>query len=420
MKHTLNARGGVQTPISSETTMNLTLLLDLDDTLLETNLNAFLPAYFQALTSFMADRIAPDSMYSALMTGTRKMMANNDPSRTLQQVFDAEFFPLMNVDRDTYQPFFDQFYEETFPTLQHLTSPIPEAIAMVEWAVMQEVRLALATNPLFPLKAIHHRMRWAGLPPDGFPFEVVSAYEEFHFAKPNPAYFAEMLGRIGWPDGPVLMVGDDLERDMPGARKLGLQTFWVSEPNALSPDDLNPTGQGSIGDLRSWLERVDLSTLETAHFTPESLIAVMLSTPAVISGLVKQAADPNLTRRPVSDEWSLTEVICHLRDTEGEVNYPRLHMLLELDEPFIPARMTAAWAEERDYNNQDFSQALRDFIAARMKTLDLLRGLKDEWQRKARHAIFGPTDLQEMVKFIVEHDKLHIRQIKTTLEQISG
>jgi FMN phosphatase YigB (HAD superfamily) len=420
MSHTLNARGGVQTPISSETTMNLTLLLDLDDTLLDTDLNAFLPAYFQALTGFMADRIAPDSMLSALMAGTRKMIANNDPSRTLQQVFDAEFFPLLSVDRNTYLPFFDQFYEEIFPTLQHLTNPKPEAVAMVEWAVTQEVRLAVATNPLFPLKAIHHRMRWAGLPPEIFPFEVVSAYEDFHFAKPNPAYFAEVLGRMGWPDGSVLMVGDDTERDMPGACKLGLPTFWVSDPARLTTDSLKPTGQGSIGDLRGWLGRADLSTLEPAHSTPESLMAVMLSTPAVISGLLRPATSPNLTRRPVSGEWSLTEVVCHLRDTEGEVNYPRLHMLLELDEPFIPARMTAAWAEERDYNNQDFSQALQDFITARVQTLDLLRGLKDEWQRKARHAIFGPTDLQEMVKFIVEHDKLHIRQIKTTLEQISG
>ena len=55
-----------------------------------------------------------------------------------------------------------------------------------------------------------------------------------------------------------------------------------------------------------------------------------------------------------------------------------------------------------------------------METVDLLRGLGDEWKRKARHAIFGPTDLQELVKFMVEHDKLHIRQIRSTIEQLAG
>jgi hypothetical protein len=56
---------------------------------------------------------------------------------------------------------------------------------------------------------------------------------------------------------------------------------------------------------------------------------------------------------------------------------------------------------------------------ARVQTVELLRGLKDEWKRKARHAIFGPTDLQELVKFMAEHDKLHIRQIRSTVELLT-
>ena len=418
MKHSLNAHAGSRSPDHSDATMNLTLLLDLDNTLLDTNLNTFLPAYFQALTGFMADQIAPDLMMSALNAGTRKMMLNTDPSQTLQQVFDADFFPKLGVAREALQPRINRFYDEAFPTLSYLTAPRHEAVKLVDWALAQGVRLAVATNPLFPLAAIHHRMRWAGLPPEQVHFEVVSDYETFHFAKPNPAYFAEMLGRLGWPDGPVVMVGDDMERDMIGAQALGLPTFWIINLNAYSPD--GSSRQGSIGDLRPWLQRADLSSLEPVHSTPESLMAVMLSTPAVISGLLRQASDPDLTGRPASEEWSLTEIICHLRDTESEVNLPRLRMLLELEEPFIPARMTAAWAEERDYNSQDFSNAFRDYLSARMHTLDLLRGLKGEWQRKARHAIFGPTDLQELVHFMVEHDKLHIRQIKSTLEQVSA
>jgi hypothetical protein len=126
-----------------------------------------------------------------------------------------------------------------------------------------------------------------------------------------------------------------------------------------------------------------------------------------------------MTKRPIQNEWSLTEIVCHLRDTELEVNLPRLRMLLELDDPFIPARVTNAWAQERDYNNQDIVQALEVFTSVRMVTLELLHGLKDEWQRKARHAIFGPTDLFELVKFMVEHDKLHIRQIWSTVNQLA-
>ena len=202
--------------------MNLTLLLDLDNTLLDSNMDTFIPAYFQALSDFLKDQVEPELMLSALISGTRKMVASNDPSLTLQQVFDAEFFPKINLTREEFQPRIDLFYEEIFPELSYLTKPRPEALDLVEWALAQGVRLAVATNPLFPLAAIHHRMRWAGLPPEEFPFSIVSAYETFHFTKPNPAYFAEVLGRLGWPDGPVLMVGDDVERDLPGSIVLGL------------------------------------------------------------------------------------------------------------------------------------------------------------------------------------------------------
>ena len=398
--------------------MNLTLLLDLDDTLLDTNLDTFIPVYIEAFSAFLKNDVDPELTLSALLSGTRKMIANSDPSRTLQQVFDAEFYPKVGFAKESLQPRIDQFYDEAFPKLRYLTSPRPEAVEMVEWALAHGIRLAIATNPLFPLAAIQHRMRWAGLPPEKFPFEVVSAYEAFHFAKPSPAFFAEALGQMGWPDGPVVMVGDDVKRDLPGALALGLPIYWIDILDAKLPDGYNLAGQGSIGELRSWLEETDHTTLEPAFSTPESLVAIMLSTPAVISGLLKQGSDLDVKRRPFPTEWSLTEIICHLRDTEVEVNLPRLRMLLELDEPFIPTRMAAAWAEERDYNSQDISQALQDFTSARIQTIDFLNGLTDEWKRKARHAIFGPTDLQELVKFMTEHDRLHIRQILSTLEQI--
>jgi len=406
--------------------MNLTLLLDLDDTLLDSNMDTFLPVYFQALSGFLKDEVEPEKMLPAFLSGTGKMMANEDPSRTLQQVFDAEFFPKVGIPRDELQPRIAQFYEEAFPALSYLTRPRPEAVEMVLWALEQGIRLAIATNPLFPVAAIHHRMRWAGLPPEDFPFLVVSAFEAFHFAKPGPAYFAEMLGRMGWPEGPVLMVGDDIVRDLPGSTMLGLPTFWISASDTNLPDGVTPTGRGSIADLRPWLEGTEHPMLEPDFSTPESLIAAMLSTPAVVSGVLDsylkagRAPDPVMGQRPVSGEWSLTEILCHLRDSELEINFPRLHMLLELEEPFIPARDTDSWAVKRDYQNQDASQALLAFSAARVQTVELLRNLKTEWKRKARHAIFGPTNLQELVKFMSEHDKLHIRQILSTIELLTG
>ena len=84
--------------------MTITLLLDLDETLLDTNLGAFVPAYYQKLATHLAPHVPPESLLKYLMLGTRQMMASEDPSRTLREVFDENFYPFLKMDHDAVQP----------------------------------------------------------------------------------------------------------------------------------------------------------------------------------------------------------------------------------------------------------------------------------------------------------------------------
>jgi len=84
--------------------------------------------------------------------------------------------------------------------------------------------------------------------------------------------------------------------------------------------------------------------------------------------------------------------------------------------PFIPGQDTDQWADARQYCIQDWHEALADFIKARTQVLRLLDNLsEEEWDRPARHAIFGPTTLRELVNIIAGHDILHVQQIFKTL-----
>jgi len=389
----------------------LTLLFDLDDTLLDSNMETFIPAYFQALSQHLAPYVSPDVMLPALVSGTRRMMDNNDPSHTLREVFDDEFYPKLEVEHFTLQDAIEDFYDRVFPSLASLTRPRPEAVQLVEWAFARGYRVAIATDPLFPLKATQHRLRFAGLPPEKYPFALVSSYETFHFTKAFSAYYAEFLGRLGWPDGPVLMVGNDAERDLAPAGALGLATFWINGGQETA-SGVEPMGSGSLSDLRRWLESVDLKSLEPQFKNRASILGLMNAVPASISSLIDEMPASAWTSRPAPAEWALTEVLCHLRDTEREVNQPRLQRLLTENEPFISARNTDAWAEERQFIRQNGRAAFAEFLNARLDTLRILNGLNEEdWARKARHSIFGPTTLQEMAGFMALHDRMHIQQI---------
>jgi FMN phosphatase YigB (HAD superfamily) len=390
--------------------MSITLLLDLDDTLLNTNMDAFIPAYFQALSRALADQVSPQEMLPALMGGTKAMMANLDPALTLREVFDAYFFPKLNLDRSLLQPRIDRFYDEEFPKLGSLTTTIPDAVRLVDWAFEQGYRVVIATNPLFPLKAIQHRLRWAGLPPEKYPFALVTSYDNMHFTKEMVAYYPEILAQLGWPDDPAVMVGDDIEREVKPTRSAGLPVFWVRKPGeSLS----GPAGvpRGELGSFRGWLENINPETLKVSLENPLALLAALRSAPGALATLTASLSRAAWSQPPAQDEWCLTEIVCHLRDVEREVNLARIRRILAEENPFLAGEVTDVWVKERLCAGQDGPQALRDFTLARKDTLDLLDGLEAEWSRPARHAIFGPTTLQELVGFMAGHDRAHIQQV---------
>jgi len=210
--------------------MNLTLLLDLDDTLLENDIYKFLPHYLNALGKHLSHHVAPDHMARELLRATEAMAANNQAGVTLEEAFDEKFYPAIALSKSLLKPPLLEFYENIFPTLSYLTRPVPAAINLVETAMKLGLTVAVATNPLFPIRAIEHRLAWARLPIERFPFSLISSFETFHFAKPNPAFLAECLARLGWPSQPVVMVGNSLSDDLIPAAKLGIPGFLVKRP----------------------------------------------------------------------------------------------------------------------------------------------------------------------------------------------
>lgn len=395
--------------------MPLTLLLDLDDTLLDTNLDAFVPAYFQALSKHVVDRTPPDVMLRALVSGMNMMNNNEDFTSTLEEVFDSEFYVRLGIEKEELVEVFNDFYENVFPSLSSITKQRIEAASLLEWALSKGYRVAIATDPLFPHKAIHHRIRWAGIDPDHV--ELISSFENFHFTKTHPAYYAEVLGQLGWPEGPVLMVGNDVDRDLIPANKLGLATYFIDGNSTSSPGF--EAGRGKLADLRPWLESVDLSTLEPSFRSRDAVLAILASTPAVLQDLSSSLTKDQWRHEPTREDWAMNEIICHLRDTEQEIHQLQLKLLLEREGAFIPRPDTGIWANEREYLMLDGTTALAEFSTARRDVIAILKAQSEEmWSRKARHAIFGPTSFLEVLSFVADHDRLHIQQAWKTIQSI--
>lgn len=401
--------------------MTLTLLIDLDDTLLGNHIDTFVPAYLKALGNHLIDHVAPDKMVRHLLGATQVMLANNTALHSLEEAFDGAFYPAIGTTKRDLRRLIEQFYDDDFPGLQFLTSQRPEAIQMVDRAVAQGHTLVVATNPIFPRKAILHRLQWAGLPVDRVPFRLVTSYETFHFAKPNPAYYTEILAQLGWPDQPAVVIGNSLADDLVPAATLGLPVFWVTELSEPLPDGFHPlSASGNLLDVPAWLDKVNAAGLRLRFNTPQALLAVLKSTAAALQTLGINLTKHQWFTRPEAKEWSLTEILCHLRDVDREVNIPRIEKMAAGDVPFLAGINTDSWIEERNYSAEDGPTALKEFINVRMQFIELLETMPESsWQHPARHAIFGPTNLQELVSFITTHDRSHVQQSQAAARALS-
>jgi FMN phosphatase YigB (HAD superfamily) len=406
--------------------MPYTLLLDLDDTLLSTNMTEFLPAYYSALAQHLAPLVPPAAMLDALQRGVGAMMVNTDPGRTLREVFEAHFYSRLNVQRDVLQSAIADFYGAVFPRLGENSAPVAGAEDLVNWAQAAGHQLVLATDPLFPIAATEARVRWAGLEPEAF--QLISAFETFHFSKSHAAYYAELLGRIGSPDGPVLMVGNDIQRDLVPADALGLAVYHTepgadlsSDPVATTSTSVSPWMHGSLLQLLTALQTDAIEMYTPAVQTRMAILAILRATPAALQGLTEGLPNDAWRAERSDDEWAMIELVCHLRDTEREVHAQQLRTLIESATPFVARPDAAVWAKQRRYLTEDGPGAIREFLTSRMGILDQLETLPDEiWGKAARHAIFGPSAFQEVIGFMADHDRLHLQQAWSILHPLGA
>ncbi|MBB5173855.1 HAD family hydrolase [Texcoconibacillus texcoconensis] len=232
--------------------MTKVILFDLDGTLLPMDTEVFVKYYMKELAQQVAPIVDPDQFVKALLAGTEAMIKDQDAEKTNEVVFEETFLHLTGLKREEIWPVLDDFYESVFPTFSHLSEPTPLARKVVDEAVAQGYRVAVATNPLFPKAAIEHRLTWAGIA--DAPFELVTVYENSVFTKPHGAYYKEIARQLEVSPEDCLMVGNDKQEDMPAA-EIGMQTYLVEgyvidrgEPQ------YQIDGQGTLEDFYAWLK----------------------------------------------------------------------------------------------------------------------------------------------------------------------
>lgn len=385
--------------------MPLTVLFDLDDTLLSTNMEGFLPAYFQALGKSLPDLASTETLSNQIRRAVDVMNQNSNPCLMLDEIFANHFYTPLGATEKEYEKEIVHFYQDEFPKLKPVTELRPDAQQLIQWCKSQGILMAIATNPLFPELATRQRIMWAGLDPSDFAF--FSTFNDFHFTKPNLTYYAECLGKLGWPEGNTVMVGDNLTHDVLPMQEMGFPTYWVTSDSAE-----NKRVHGTLAGVLPWLkeQQSDLRSGLLDTFVVNQ--AVLRSTPAVLDSWIKSLPAEPLSKKPSRNEWGLIEIIWHLADLENEVYLPQWQQLLDDVHSQISWPDTSRWAKERGYQDRTAADGLEKFCKARLESLDHIEklnnlGLLDV---SIQHTTFNLSTIRELVSFCARHDRIHLRQ----------
>lgn len=228
------------------------VLFDLDGTLLDIDLDMFIREYFAALGPVVAEVLGSataEEGLAAVVAGTQAMSIPH-PGITNREAFNAQFHAMTGADLDLEEfalPF-ERFYREVFPGLRRDFGPVPGARGAVKLCLELGLKVAIATNPIFPRSAVLERMRWAGI--EDLKVHAITAYENMHATKPQAAYFAETAAMLGTNPASCVIVGDDRALDMPAA-DLGMRTFYVGRGRGVPSD-----WKGTLGAFEELLPRL--------------------------------------------------------------------------------------------------------------------------------------------------------------------
>ena len=227
--------------------MITTVLFDLDGTLLPMDQDRFVKSYLSRMAAKLGPQgFDPDLLVKGIWKGTGAMV-KNDGLRTNEEVFWEVFNAAIGKDCKAYEELFLDYYRNEFQEVAQDCGFDPRASETISEIKALGLRVALATNPLFPSIATYSRAKWAGLNPDDF--ALITTYENSRHSKPNLDYYRDILATLDVTPENCLMVGNDVQEDMV-ARELGMKVFLLTDSLInRTGEDIAQYPHGSLEDL---------------------------------------------------------------------------------------------------------------------------------------------------------------------------
>jgi FMN phosphatase YigB (HAD superfamily) len=206
------------------------VLFDLDNTLILFEEVKFVDGYYPRLAARF-EGVFPDGQFAERLMKATLELRNNDGSTLNRELFISTLCDGLNIDRNEVWARFEQFFSLDFDVFRDTVVATPGAGNVFRHVKERKLKLAVATNPIWPLSVQKKRIDWAGV--GDAEIDLITHIDNMSYCKPQLGYFRQICRLLDVQPGECLMVGDDPANDMVAA-KTGMKTYQTTDSRAHS------------------------------------------------------------------------------------------------------------------------------------------------------------------------------------------
>jgi len=164
--------------------------------------------------------------------------------------------------------------------------------------------------------------------------------------------------------------------------------------------------------------------LANKYLPIDEILVILKQTPPRLTNLTSGLAPAQLHTASSAGEWSVNEVLAHLRACDNVWGSYYIMTILTQDNPTIKARNPRTWIKSTDYLEQNFQSSLRAFAKQRKKLLTVLELLSPKDWARTNTLIGAGKPLQQTLLShadgLARHERAHLKQIERTLNTLKG
>jgi uncharacterized damage-inducible protein DinB len=142
------------------------------------------------------------------------------------------------------------------------------------------------------------------------------------------------------------------------------------------------------------------------------ILTKLQDTPKRLAALFRGQSDELFRRKPTADQWSMLEILCHLRDVEF-LFVERYGKIASYDRPQLRMINNNELAAKLKYNEDNAATVLREFQGLRAQSVLALSALPQQaWERVGLHPKRGEFSIAANAVMHVTHDANHLARLQ--------